>query len=112
MLKLLKDNYEKLPKSKIDEEEFVIFATGKFEGEYGYGSSDLESYGIDKNGKLYWIYASGCSCHCDTWSEEKDIKVFEITEKDPTDILKQFELFNLDKDEFLKGIKSYDYENF
>lgn len=38
MISWLKRNYKDLPKSNIDGTEIVIFATGNFEGEYGWGS--------------------------------------------------------------------------
>ena len=87
--KFIKSNYKELPKSDIDKKELVIFATGDFDGEYGYGSSDLDSYGVDIDGKLYWAFASGCSCYCSAGSEEKSVKIVEIK--------------NLDQD-FIKGI--------
>jgi len=111
----IKKNYNRLPKSKLDDEEVVIFTTGDFSGEYGYGSSDLEGYGVDKNGKLVWVYASGCSCNCGTGMEEKSIKTFGI-EKIPDDVsddlLKMIGLFEIDKAKFDSNIGSYIYNSY
>lgn len=113
IISYIKKNYNDLKKSDIDGKELVIFATGDFSGEYGYGSSDLQAWGVDKNGKLFWAFASGCSCLCDAGTKEKDLKVFEVGEfnLDNTNILKAIGLFLVDKDEFKKSIKSYSYRS-
>lgn len=110
----IKKNYAKLPVSNIDGKELVIFATGDFSGEYGYGSSDLESWGVDKDGKLFWAYASGCSCDCGAGVEEKTLKVFELEkfEDGQTDILKAIGLFNSDKNKFKESIQGYEYKSY
>lgn len=93
----LKNNYKDLPKSKIDGEEIVIFATGDFGGEYGYGSSDLDSFGINEKGNIVYAYASGCSCYCGAGVDEGA----EITEK-------LFTLKNVDEDLAQDVIKQID----
>jgi hypothetical protein len=113
IIKWIKENYKDLPKSKIDDKELIIFSTGDFSGEYGYGSSDLKSWGVDKDGKFFWAFASGCSCYCGTDAEEKDIKLFEV-EKYPyseTDLLKVIGLFNTDIEKFKENIASYEYSS-
>lgn len=110
----IKKNYKELPESNIDGKKLVIFATGDFSGEYGYGSSDLESWGVDSEGKLFWAYASGCSCNCGADTEEKTFKVFELQkiENDETDILKAIGLFEISKEDFKKSINSYNYQSY
>ena len=109
----IKKNYKDLPKSKIDGKELVIFATGDFNGEYGWGSSDLESWGVDETGKLFWAYASGCSCNCGADTEEKTFKIFAVNGyKDETDLLKIIGLFTSDKQAFKKSISSYEYNSY
>lgn len=115
--KWVKKNYKDLPKSSIDGKELVIFATGDFSGEYGYGSSDLQSWGFDAGGKLFWAYASGCSCNCSAGIEEADEKTWKVLQATPmgednTDLLKQIGLFEIDKEAFRKGIGSYSYESY
>lgn len=112
----IKDNYKNLPKSKINEKELVIFAIGGFYGEYGHGSSDLQSYGVDFNGDLFWAFASGCSCNCGAGIkfQEKTIKLTKI--KDIEDVLaesvlKMIRLFLINKEEFVKSLKSYEYSS-
>lgn len=106
-------NYSKLPESEINEKKLVIFATGDFSGEYGYGSADLESWGVDSEGRLFWAYASGCSCGTSADVEEKTIKMFEaepMTEN--TDITKAIELFKKDEDGFAESISSHNYSDY
>lgn len=115
ILEYIVKNYEKFAKSKLDGEEFVVFATGDFEGEYGYGSSDLDGFATNKTGKLFWVYASGCSCNCSAGSEEKDLKILEITELPDdvsSDLLKMIGVFNTSKEDFIKKVGSYDYESY
>lgn len=106
----IKKNYTRLPKSKIEGKELVIFATGDFGGEYGYGSSDLKSYGVDRDGRLFWAYASGCSCNCDAGTEERTIKLFQVNNLDgDTDILRAISLFKTDMAKFEESITSHEY---
>lgn len=108
-------NWEKFPKSFLDKEEYVIFSTGDFGGEYGYGSSDLEGYGVNKKGKLVWVFASGCSCSCSTGSAEKDLKSFEITnipEDVSKDLLKRIGEFDTDKKLFIKNTITCSYDSY
>lgn len=108
-------NWDKFPKSYLNKEEFVIFATGDFSGEYGYGSSDLEGYGVNKNGKLVWVYASGCSCNCGTDAEEKDIKKFlleQIPDDVSIDLKKRIVEFNENIDNFIKNTIECSYDDF
>ena len=111
----IKDNYDSLPKSNINGKELVIFSTGDFGGEYGYGSSDLESWGVDNEGKLFWAFASGCSCYCNTSIEEKTMKVFEVTDInnmiDATDICKKIVLFDSDIRLFKESITIHVYSD-
>ena len=109
----IKNNYSELEKSTIEKKELVIFATGNFDGEYGYGSSDLNSYGVDKEGKLYWAFASGCSCYCSADTEEKTVKIIEIGDfyQDFIEgIKKALTLFNEDKNKFKESIDSHNYD--
>jgi hypothetical protein len=110
----IKANYKDLPESDIDGKKLVIFATGDFSGEYGYGSSDLNSWGVDVDGKIFWAYASGCSCNCDAGTDEKTSKVLEAMpmSEDDTDLLKQIALFDLDKKAFQSSIGSYNYRSY
>lgn len=115
ILKYIVSNYDKFNKSKLDNDEFVIFATGDFGGEYGYGSSDLEGFATNETGKLFWVYASGCSCNCNTGSEEKDLKIFEITKLPDdvsNDLLRMIGLFGTSKEEFVKNVGSYNYQSY
>lgn len=108
----IKKNYDSLPESIIEGKKLVIFATGDFRGEYGFGSSDLKAWGVDESGKLFWAYASGCSCNCGAGTEEKTIKIFEVEKfEDDTDIVKAVGLFNTNKDLFKKSINSYEYKS-
>ena len=112
--KWIKENYSTLPESDIDGKKLVIFATGDFAGEYGYGSSDLDSWGVDDNGRIFWAYASGCSCNCNAGSEEKTSKVLEaipLTD-DSTDLSRKVTLFETDLDKFKSEIVSYSYQSY
>lgn len=112
--KWIKDNYKDLPESDIDGKKLVIFATGDFSGEYGYGSSDLNSYGVDEAGKIFWAYASGCSCQCGAGTKEKTSKVLEAMplSEDSTDLLSKITLFESDKEKFKSSIGSYNYQSY
>lgn len=114
IIKWIKDHYSELPESNIDGQKLVIFATGDFSGEYGWGSSDLEGWGVDEDGKLYWAYASGCSCNCGAGTVEKTVKVFELEkfEDGQTDILKAIGLFITDKEKFKQSIESHEYKSY
>jgi hypothetical protein len=115
IVKYIHKNYDKFPKSKLDGEEMVIFATGDFGGEYGYGSSDLDGFAVNKDGKLLWVYASGCSCNCGTGSEEKDIKKFELIEIPDDvskDLLKRIGEFEINKELFIKNTESHEYNSY
>lgn len=109
----IKKNYNRLKKSNIDNKELVIFATGDFSGEYGYGSSDLEGWGVDIDGKLYWVYASGCSCNCSAGSDKKTIKMFIAEPQEGcTDIMKAIGLFNTNKKKFDESLSELSYESY
>ncbi len=112
--KWIKKNYTELPKSVIDDKELVIFATGDFSGEYGYGSSDLEGWGVDKDGKMFWAYASGCSCNCSAGTEEKEWKIMEATplSEGGTDLMAKIGLFEVDKEKFKESIGSHSYSSY
>lgn len=128
LCKWIKENFDSLPISKIggdskyvdkkwirtDAKELVIFATGKFEGEYGFGSSDLESWGVDREGKLFWAFASGCSCSCSSGVEDINnmtLKLFEVEKRrcEVTNIKDKVELFISDINSFKESLDSYDY---
>lgn len=109
----VKKNFVELPISNIDGKELVIIATGDFDGEYGYGSSDLESWGIDKDGRLFWAYASGCSCNCGAGTEEKSFKAFEIdNQQKNVKIQEALSMFNNDPDKFRKSLQAYEYKSY
>lgn len=55
------ENYNKLPKSRFDNEECVIVKEIFYE-DHGYGHHSYEGIGINENGSIVWCYSSGCSC--------------------------------------------------
>ena len=114
LIKWVKKNYDSLPKSIIEGKELVIFATGDFGEEYGYGSSDLKAWGVDKEGKLFWAYASGCSCCCAAGTDEKTVKIFEAeipSEFQSTDLSSSVNMFIADLENFKEKISSHEYES-
>lgn len=115
LISWIKRNYKDLPKSIVEGKELVIFSTGDFSGEYGWGSSDLKSWGVDSSGKLFWAYASGCSCGCSAGTEEKTVKIFESeipSDLSGTDIENAVNKFIADREEFKKSISSYEYKSY
>jgi hypothetical protein len=115
LIEWLTRNYKNLPKSNIDGEEIVIFATGNFDDEYGYGSSDLDSFGINKDGKIVYAFASGCSCYCGAGVEdgvevtEKLFTLKGVNEDLAEDIIKQIKQFEVENK---IEIASYEYESY
>lgn len=61
IVKYIKKNWNKLPKSTFNEEEVVIFDTVENSNE-GYGHHSYEGYGVDKKGNIVVCTSSGCSC--------------------------------------------------
>jgi hypothetical protein len=73
----VKKNFEKLPKSTFNGEELVTVLILKNE-DWGYGHHMFEGVAIDKDGKVFWCYSSGCSCDGSCSTEHKaDLKKFE-----------------------------------
>lgn len=68
------ENWDKLPKSKNDDGEFVIIAEKDEGGQY---EEYKECLGVLKDGTLIWSYLSGCSCDGGNLNE----KVTDITAK-------------------------------
>lgn len=76
----VQNNWEKLPKSSFDGDEMVIVEV-KEDEDYGWGHHSYEAFGIDKEGKSYWVFSSGCSCNGSVnteHSDDKTLKVFEL----------------------------------
>lgn len=83
-LGFVKDNWEKLPKRKIENIEAVWFVSDDIADSY---EVDEEHIGMKKDGSLVWAYASGCSCWEGDYDTKPvdDIKVFEFNHTDLKD---------------------------
>jgi hypothetical protein len=76
----VKKNYDKLPKSNFNADELVIVLNIRNE-DYGYGNHSYEGVGINRDGKIFWCFSSGCSCtgSCEVNEHtKKDLKKFEV----------------------------------
>ncbi len=57
----IKKNWEKLPKSRFNGDEVVIFHCND-DSNGGWGNHSYNGYGVDRTGNVVWCYSSGCSC--------------------------------------------------
>ena len=74
------ENWESLPKSTFNGDELVIVSEIKNE-DWGYGNHSYSGVGVNKEGKLFWTYSSGCSCNGSCGMDHKsDFKVLEVQE--------------------------------
>ena len=80
VLEYVKANYAELPKSNFNNDE-VVLVHSTYDSDEGWGNHSYSGYGVDKEGRLYLCYSSGCSCSgsCDIEHEE-DTKKLEIEE--------------------------------
>lgn len=80
VLEYVKLNYDTLPKSTFNDEEVVIVYE-MYNSQEGYGHHSYSAYGVDKTGKLFLCYSSGCSCSGGCGMDhEEDTKKLEIGE--------------------------------
>ena len=57
----VKKNYDRLPKSTFNYQELVVVLQIQNEN-YGYGNHSYSGVGIDRDGKIFYCFSSGCSC--------------------------------------------------
>jgi hypothetical protein len=70
--------YKKLPKSSFNDEEFIVVSEMQNE-DMGYGHHSYSGVGVSKDGKVYWLYSSGCSCNGSCGADRVlDLKKFEV----------------------------------
>jgi len=76
------ENYDALPKSFFNEDEVVIVLEVRND-DHGYGNHSYEGVGIDRTGKVFWCFSSGCSCDGSCGMQhENDLKKFQVGEGD------------------------------
>lgn len=82
VLNYVRENYDRLPKSTFNWDEVVIVYE-MYNSESGYGNHSYSAYGVDREGRLYLCFSSGCSCNGSCGIDHvPDTKKFEI---DPTE---------------------------
>ena len=57
----VKELYDALPKSNFNDQELVVILEIDNQ-DYGYGSHSYSGLGVDRDGKLFYCFSSGCSC--------------------------------------------------
>lgn len=78
VLEYVKANWGTLPKSEFNEESVVIVHAMEASNE-GWGNHSYSGYGVDKEGKLFLCWSSGCSCRGSCGMDhEPDTKKLEI----------------------------------
>jgi hypothetical protein len=76
------ENWDTLPKSYFNEDEVVIIVEYN-NSEEGYGHHSYSGAGIDKEGRYYYCFSSGCSCNGSCGIDHKEtLKVLEISGED------------------------------
>lgn len=78
----VKKHYDELPKSTFNEKELVVVLELQND-DYGYGSHSYSGVGIDRDGKIFYCFSSGCSCtgECDIEAphgHNNTLKRFEV----------------------------------
>jgi hypothetical protein len=78
----VKKNWDKLEKSKFNDQEIVVVLQIQNE-DYGYGNHSYSGVGVDRDGKIWYCFSSGCSCTGDCGITEPHghnttLKKFEI----------------------------------
>jgi hypothetical protein len=92
IISYVKRNYEKLPKSNFDGQSLVVVKEIENE-DYGYGHHSYEGVGIDEEGKVYWLFSSGCSCNASVSVDHREAKTpkaliagMEMADVDPKEV--------------------------
>lgn len=82
VLDYVRENYGQLPKSTFNDEEVVIVFEMSNSNE-GWGNHSYSGYGVDRDGRLFYCFSSGCSCNGSCGVDHvEDTKKLEI---DPTE---------------------------
>jgi len=95
IVEYVRENYDALPKSNFNKQEVVVVLEIANE-DWGYGHHSYSGVAVDREGKIWYGFSSGCSCNGDCGLTEQahghdtefkkfevDGQAFDLTDIDP-----------------------------
>ena len=78
----VRENYNSLPKSNFNEQEIVVVLEIQHE-DYGWGNHSYSGVGVDRDGRIWYCFSSGCSCNgscgiSEPHGHNTELKKFEV----------------------------------
>jgi hypothetical protein len=82
IVEYVRDNYDALPKSNFNDQELVVVLEIRNDDE-GWGNHSYSGVGVDRDGKIWYCFSSGCSCNGSCGIEgphghDLELKKFEV----------------------------------
>jgi hypothetical protein len=78
----VRENYDALEKSNFNDQELVVVLTLQDNNE-GWGNHSYSGVGVDRDGKIWYCFSSGCSCNgscgiSEPHGHNTELKKFEV----------------------------------